>query len=132
MPCGLGRRGVLARLIVVLLFSYGVVGHGAGVSCCACLSRLICSSRAIGRGVHSRLAVASRLVVSLSGEVLASHFIPAASRWAAVLVLPYRRRCLLVLVPSGDGAMTFSSSAFPPAPYRPMAAGRVLRVVSPI
>ena len=52
MPCGFGQRGVLARPIVsVLLVGGGVVGHGAGVSCRASPSRLICSSRAVGRGV---------------------------------------------------------------------------------
>ena len=113
-------RCVIAHPIVVLLFSWDVAG--LGVLPCLLVSS-DCSSRVVELVVHSRLAVASRLVVSLSGDVLASHFISAASRWAAVLVLPYRRRCLLVLVPSGDGAMTFSSSAFPPASYHHMAAG---------
>lgn len=115
-----GWHCVLARLVVVLLFSWDVADRD--VLPCLLVSS-DCSSRVVELVVHSRLAVASRLVVSLSGEVLASHFISASSRWAAILVLPYRRRCLLVLVPSGDGAMTFSSSAFPPAPYHHMAAG---------
>lgn len=79
MPCGLGRRGVLARLV-------------SG-----------CSFRVVGRGVHSRLAVASRLVVSLGGEASASRLILGGSGWAAVLVLPSRARCLLVFMPSGMG-----------------------------
>lgn len=40
--------------------------------------------------------------------------------------VPGLGRCLLVLMPSGDGAMPFSSSVFPPAPYHPMAAGHLI------
>lgn len=62
------------------------------------LARLVsgCSSRAVGRGVHSRLAVASRLVVSWSVEALASRFISAGSGWAEVLVssVSWRDACL--------------------------------------
>lgn len=81
--------------------SRGVADRDAGASCRVCPSRLICSSRAIGRGVRSRLVVASRgrividdvpvavawllatlgaasrLIVSWSGEALASLLISA-------------------------------------------------------
>ena len=71
------------------------------------------------------LVASSRLIVSWSGEALASRLISAGSGWAVVPVMPSRSRCLLALMPSGMGAMPFSSSAFPPAPYHHMAAGRV-------
>ena len=53
LPCPAGSGSVACLLVPsCLFFSWGgVVGHGAGVSCRACLSRLICSSRAVGRGV---------------------------------------------------------------------------------
>lgn len=70
------------------------------------------------------LVASSRLIVSWSGEALASRLISAGSGWAVVPVMPSRGRCLLALMPSGMGAMPFSSSAFPPAPYHHMAAGR--------
>lgn len=61
-----------------------------GASCRACLSRLIVPLMSWGGGVHSRLVVASRLVVSGSGEASASRLIPGGSEWGAVLVLPSR------------------------------------------
>ena len=84
-------RGVLARLIVIIL----LVGRGSW--CRDCSFRL--SSRRVGR--HVRLVVASRLLVSGSGEALVSRFIPTVSGGAAVLVLLSRGRCLLALMPSG-------------------------------
>lgn len=54
----------------------GVVGHGAGVSCRASQSRLICSSRAVGRGVSfsSRGASRGRIVID---------DVPVAVAWRA-------------------------------------------------
>ena len=113
-------RGVLARLIVIIL----LVGRGSW--CRDCSFRL--SSRRVGR--HVRLVGASRLLVSGSGEALASRFIPTVSGGAAVLVLLSRGRCLLASVPSENGVMPFSSSAFPPVSYHPMAAERGACAVS--
>lgn len=62
-------RCVLARPIVVLLFSWDVAGWGV----------LPC------------------LLVSLSGGGFGLSFYPVGSGWAAALVLPSRSRCLLVL-----------------------------------
>ena len=79
MSCWLGRRGVLAHIIVVLLFSWSVAGRGAGASCRACPVSSDCSSRAVGRGVHSRLG--ERLVVGSSSMV-------CPLRWRGVLAVP--------------------------------------------
>lgn len=85
-------------------------------------SSMMCPLR--WRCVLAAPGAASRLVVSLSGEASAYRLISASSGWAGVPVMPSRGRCLLAPASSGDGAVPFSSSAFPPAPYHPMAAGR--------
>lgn len=100
-----------------------------GVSSCLSVSPNR-SSLPVGRCVHSRLVGASRLLVSGSGEALVSRFIPTVSGGAAVLVLLSRGRCLLASVPSENGVMPFSSSAFPPVSYHPMAAERGACAVS--
>lgn len=113
-------RGVLARLIVIIL----LVGRGSW--CRDCSFRL--SSRRAWHLFPSRRFVS--LLVSGSGEALFSRFIPTVSGGAAVLVLLSRWRCLLALMPSENGVMSFSSSAFPPVYYHPMAAERGACAVS--
>lgn len=107
---------MIARLIVIIF----LVGRGSW--CRDCSFRL--SSRRAGR--HVRLVVASRLLVSGSGEALVSRFIPTVSGGAAVLVLLSRWRCLLALMPSENEVMSFSSSVFPSAPCHHLTAGRRL------
>lgn len=88
-------------------------------------------SRLVGRGV---MFVSPFRLVSRLGERggFVFWFYPGGSGWAAVLVSSVSglSRCLLVLMPSGDGAMPFSSSTFPPISYHPMATWYGFRAVS--
>lgn len=137
-PCPAGWGGGACLLIQSgSFFSCSVACRGAGASCRACPPRLICSSCAFGRGVsflclgerlvgvsssmmcplrwRGVLAVpwaSSRLIVSWSGEASASRFSSrrgADERWFPSCRLGAGACSDAV----GDGAMLFSSSAFP-------------------
>lgn len=90
-PCPSSLGGVACLLIPSCPFfscrrawrPFSSLGVSRGVS-----SSMICPLR--WRGVLAVPVVSSRLIVSESEEVLASHFISAASGWAALLVLPSR------------------------------------------
>lgn len=116
MSCGLGRRGVLARLIVSILL---VERGGLFVVSSLCLgerlvgvsSSMMCPLR--WRGVLAVPWASSRLIVSWSGEASASRF--SSRRGADGRRLPSCRpgggACSDQ--PSGTVAMLFSSSASP-------------------
>lgn len=100
---------MLARLIVVLLFSYGVVGHGAGVSCRASPSRLICSSRAVGRGVSFSSRGASRGRIGIDDVPVAVAWLLATPGAASRLVVSWSGGRLLFLSPAEVDWRRFSS-----------------------
>ena len=133
MMCPLRRRGVLAYPIVSVLL------RGAWLSVVpgrlVVIVRLIsgCSSRVVWRGVVPVSLVVSSHPSRGGGEVFGFSFYHGGSGWAVVPVVPPPHGVLACLGAVGDGAMPFSSSAFPPPPafYHPMAAGHVLRAVSP-
>lgn len=132
MSCGLGRLGVLARLIVsVLLVERGLSLCRGVLLCLPASSDLLFSCRRAWRSFSSRLSFRFSSRAASRGRVSsmmcplrrrgclrprgcvsscrivergsAFRLIPCGSGLAAVLVLPSRGRCLLALMPSGDG-----------------------------